>query len=84
MDTLEALKTLLDETLNLNGASAAWSEQTTLLGSLPELDSLAITHVITAMEGRFGFQVYDDEINADMFATLGALCEFVTQKLAQK
>ena len=52
-----------------------------MLGSIPELDSMAVVNVITAMEERFGITVDDDEISADTFATLGSLVGFVKGKL---
>ena len=82
MDTISTLKTVLDTTLNLQGATAGWTAETKLLGSLPELDSLAVVTVITAIESTFKISIYDDEINADIFASLGSLSEFVEQKRA--
>jgi acyl carrier protein len=55
---------------------------TALLGNLPELDSMAVVSVITALEERYGFTVNDDEISAETFATLGSLVDFVERKLA--
>ena len=55
---------------------------TPLLGAIPELDSMAVVNVITALEESFGFSVADDEISASTFATLGSLSAFVEQKLA--
>jgi acyl carrier protein len=54
---------------------------TPLLGAIPELDSMAVVHVITALEEHFGISVADDEIGATAFATLGTLSAFVEQKL---
>ena len=54
-----------------------------LLGSLPELDSMAFVTVITALEDQFGFVVEDDEISAETFATFGSLVQFVESKVAQ-
>ncbi len=51
-----------------------------LLGSMPELDSMAVVAVITALEDHFGFEVDDDEISADTFATVGTLAAFVEEK----
>lgn len=82
MNTQDKLKAMMDDVLHLNGASAAWTADTQLLGSLPELDSLAVTDVISGIERTFAFSIYDDEINADMFATVGALTAFIDQKLA--
>lgn len=56
-------------------------EDTPLLGSLPELDSMAVANLIVALEQYYGFEVYDDEISARHFATVGTLSEFVASKL---
>lgn len=76
----ERLRQILDETLHLEGRASGWSEQTPLLGSLPELDSLAIVEVIAAVEKEFQFRIEDDEINADVMATFGSLTRFIEQK----
>jgi acyl carrier protein len=73
---------LLDEVLSLNGRAAAFTESTPLLGAIPELDSMAVVAVITAMEERFGLTANDDEIDGATFATVGTLIEFVEAKLA--
>jgi acyl carrier protein len=52
-----------------------------LLGSIPELDSMAVVNLITTLEEHFGFTIEDDEINADVFGTLGSLTAFVDHKL---
>ena len=54
---------------------------TPLLGAIPELDSMAVVNVITALEEHFGISVADDEIGAATFATLSSLSAFVEQKL---
>ncbi|MYM75848.1 acyl carrier protein [Duganella sp. FT109W] len=55
---------------------------TPLLGSLPELDSMAVANLILALEQSFGFEVQDDEISARHFATVGSLASFVASKTA--
>lgn len=82
MNTLEDVKQLLDDALQLGGRSAGLQADSALLGALPELDSMAVINIITAMEERYGFTVGDDEINADTFASLGSLAAFVDSKLA--
>lgn len=82
MDTETQLKALLDEALHLGGRSASWDRNTPLLGSLPELDSLAVMNVISALERTFGFPVEDDEISAETLATLGSLSDFVAARRA--
>lgn len=75
------LLALLDETLNLGGRSAGFSDETPLLGAIPELDSMGVVSLLTAFEDRFGFTVEDDEIDGDVFRTFGTLLAFVEGKL---
>ena len=81
MDIKSEIVALLDEILSLNGRAASFTEDTTLLGSLPELDSMAVVALITGIEERFGFVVDDDEIDGAVFATVGTLVQFVEAKL---
>ena len=81
MNVAEDIKTMLADVLSLGARKSQLNESTPLLGSIPELDSMAVVNVITAMEDRFGISVEDDEISADTFATLGSLVAFVKQKL---
>ena len=81
MNVAEDIKTMLADVLSLGARRSQLSESTPLLGSIPELDSMAVVNIITAMEDRFGISVSDDEISADTFATLGSLVGFVEGKL---
>lgn len=72
---------ILDEVLLLKGRGTVFLRATPLLGALPELDSMAVLSLITALEERFGFAIHDDEIDGDVFATLGSLTDFVAAKL---
>ena len=72
---------LLDETLKLNGRTQSFSESTRLLGSLPELDSLGVAHLISAMEKKFKFHIQDDELDGSVFRTVGSLTEFIEKKM---
>jgi len=81
MNVLGNLTDVLDEVLSLKGRAASFTRDTHLLGAIPELDSMAVVNVITALEERFGISVADDEISAATFATLGSLSAFVEQKL---
>ena len=82
MAVIDRIKTLFNETLQLNGRADGWTEDTRLLGNVPELDSMAVVSVVTALEDGFGITIDDDEIDADLFATLGMLTRFVERKLA--
>jgi acyl carrier protein len=79
---LEEVKNILADVLSLGAAKDSLTEQSALLGSIPELDSMAVVNLITALEERFGIVVDDDEISATTFETLGSLTAFVQQKLA--
>ncbi|HEX9626888.1 MAG TPA: acyl carrier protein [Acidiferrobacterales bacterium] len=81
MSTLDEVRQILADSLQLSDRHAGLDASTRLLGSLPELDSMAVVNVITALEEHYGFTVDDDEISADTFETLGTLADFVDKKL---
>jgi acyl carrier protein len=75
------LRALLGEVLGLSAArTAAFTDETPLFGALPELDSMAVAGLLTALEDRFGFILEDDEIDGDLLETFGALRRFVAAK----
>lgn len=73
---------ILQDVLQLGERAQAFGDSTRLLGSIPELDSMAVVAILTAIEERFGVVVEDDEISADTFETVGTLHRFVVAKLA--
>ena len=82
MATIEDVKAILREALQLGDRADAFDDATPLLGSIPELDSMAVVTVITAIEETFDVVVEDDEITAATFETVGSLTDFVDEKLA--
>ncbi|CAN5731212.1 acyl carrier protein [soil metagenome] len=83
MDAIERqVLRLLDEVLGLEGRSSTFSRSTPLLGAIPELDSMAVVSLITALEEQFGIAVDDDDIDGSTFATVGALVDYVSGKMA--
>lgn len=82
MQHLEEVKAIVGEVLGLGDRVAHLNENSPLLGALPELDSMSVLNIITALETHFDIVVHDDEISASSFSTLGALAEFVEGKLA--
>lgn len=78
---LEEVRAILAETLSLGKRAEALRSETALLGSIPELDSMAVVSLIIAVEEHYGFTVDDDEIDADAFATVGTLMSFIDKKL---
>ncbi len=81
MNTRSDVLAVLDDVLSLNGRARKFNDKTPLLGSLPELDSMAVANVLTSLEERFGFMIDDDEVDGSMFATVGSLTAFVESKL---
>ena len=83
MQHLEEVKNILSSVLNLGERRNAMSADTALLGSLPELDSMAAVNLIAALEEHFGIAINDDEISAEIFMTVGSLASFVSQKMGE-
>ena len=78
--SVDEVKQVLVETLALDGRADEIDADTRLFGSLPELDSMAVLELVTALEDRFGITVEADELTADTFETLGSLATFVDSK----
>ncbi len=74
------VKQLLIDILSLDVEITDLTDETPLLGNFPEFDSMAIVSVLTGLEEQFGFAVDDDELDAEVFATVGNLIEFVEKR----
>ncbi len=81
MDVNKEVLRLLDEVLSLDGRAQAFALETPLLGAIPELDSMAVVSLITALEEQLGISVADDEIDGETFATVGSLVAFVAARV---
>jgi acyl carrier protein len=79
--TFDVVKATVIETLELHDRQATISHKTLLFGSMPELDSLALVELITALEIRFGFEMDDDDISAAVFESVGSLAAHIEQRL---
>ena len=62
---------------------AAFDETTPLFGALPEFDSMAVAGLLTELEERLGIAIEDDEVDADMLESFGALLTFAKAKTLQ-
>ncbi len=82
MNVEREVVTVLEQVLNLQGRGGTFVASTPLLGSVAELDSMAVVSVLTSLEERFGFVIDDDEIDGSTFTTVGTLSSFVARKLA--
>ena len=82
MDTLTQIKNILRDTLNLGDRATKLNAESPLMGGLPEFDSMAVVTVVTMIEDELGITIEDDELSAEVFATVGSLADFVAAKLA--
>ncbi len=82
MSASEQVKRLLADVLQLGDRAQTIDVETPLLGNLPELDSMAVVNLVTAIEDHFDIIIEDDEISAETFETFGSLCAFVDEKAA--
>ena len=82
MSTLDDVKLIIADILQLGDRVGSLDRDSALLGSIPEFDSMAVVSVITAIEENYGFVIDDDEIEAETFESLGSLVDFVETKLS--
>lgn len=68
-------------TLGLDIAPSQLTADSPLLGALPELDSMGVVLLLTALEDRFDLVLSDDEIDSSWFETLGTLTLAIESKL---
>lgn len=61
----------------LGGGADRYAPETELFGALPELDSLALVELITAIEVRWGFEFDEDDITAEVFGTVESLAAHI-------
>ncbi len=71
---------ILEDVLALRGTGQIHAGSR-LLGSLPELDSMAVLNVIAALEDHFGVDMQDDDISAGTFESVATLSAFVERQL---
>lgn len=81
MNIQQEILHILDEAMGLKGRAMRFTRETVLLGALPELDSMAVLAVISGFEDRFGFVVEDDDLDGAIFASVGTLADYVSNKL---
>lgn len=78
---LDDVVRILQDVLRLEPRTHRMDQSTLLLGAVPELDSVAVVSVVTALEEHFGFVFDDDEIQGSSFESVGDLTALVESKL---
>jgi len=82
-DTTSRLIALLGDTLSLAPQiTHGLNRETALFGNLPELDSMAVATVLTAIEDEFDILIDDDDISGELFESIGSLADFIDARLA--
>jgi acyl carrier protein len=82
MSLIESVLRILDTELNLQGAALSFTSATKLRGSVPQLDSMAIVSLVTAMEEQLGFEFPEEQLDGAIFETVGTLVDCVARLLA--
>lgn len=77
-----ALRSILESAVGKRAVPSQLSDDTPLLGAIPELDSMAVLGILTQIQDDFGCQIDDDEVSGEIFETFGALKRFVESKIA--
>ena len=78
---VENIREILRETLQIGDRADSLDASSQLLGGIPEFDSMAVVTVLTMVEEEFGIEIQDDEVSAEIFATVGSLSDFVESKV---
>ena len=80
--TLAGVAEAITDVIGPDHSAGTLTADTLLFGVLPELDSLALVELITVLEDRFGFEMDEDDINAEVFESVGSLAEYVRGQLS--
>jgi acyl carrier protein len=81
MTTLDKIRQVLTDTLQLGERGKLIDSQTQLMQDIPELDSMAVVAVVAALEEAFDIVIDDEDMTAERFSTLGTLTELVDTKV---
>lgn len=80
-DIIQQIKNILVEDMQLNVVRDEIPDDYSLLESGLGLDSILIAELISRIEDRFGLQLDDRVLEAELFNNLSLLAGFVAQEL---
>ena len=80
VDVVTGIRDLLAEILGLGGRRNVLTADTELFGALPELDSLSVLELATALEETYDVVIDDEDFTGEVFATIGSLADFVVSR----
>ncbi len=78
------IKSILRDILGLSQSQVdELDSDSELFGAIPELDSMAVAGLLTEMEESLNIMIDDDDVDAELFETLGSLTAFAEAKASQ-
>ena len=80
MDFVDEVRGVLDDVLQLGG-NVKLLPETALLGEIAELDSMAVVTILTLFEERYGIEVNDSDVSADVFENVASLARFLEEQV---
>lgn len=83
MISRDSLRQILSAQLGAAHPPQSFRDDTPMLGSIAELDSMAVVGILAAIEESSGIMIPDDEVSADVFETFGSLASFVESQCSQ-
>ena len=81
MDSLKLAMDILRINLQLGEQVDSLVRDTSLMGSIPEFNSLTVVGIVTSIEEQTGCAIPDKEITAEIFETVGTLADFIESKI---
>jgi acyl carrier protein len=81
MNVVESVIDVVVTTLDIAERKGSFTADSPLLGSVPELDSLAVMELLVNLESQFGITMDDEDVSGETFETIGSLAAVVSEKL---
>ncbi|HSH83708.1 MAG TPA: phosphopantetheine-binding protein [Guyparkeria sp.] len=78
-----SVRDIVVRTLDLPGPAQQFRPESGLFGEVPELDSMGVVLLLSALEDHFEIQLTDDEIDAAWFETFGTVADFIRHRVKQ-
>lgn len=78
---IEQIIEIVRQSVGLSDSSIELTEDTPLIGHLPEFDSQSVVTILLGLEEVFPITISDDEVSAEMFVTIGTIRDFVASKV---
>ena len=80
-DVIDQLKQIIAQELDVNLGIEEIDEDASLFEEGIGLDSMAVMDFILLIEGRFGFEFSESELDVELFRSLRVLANFIATKV---